>query len=103
MNEEMKNYEELEEVETDVTVEIVDETEVEPEESGTGIGGYIALGLLALAGVAVYAFHKTKAKREARTIRNLEKKGYVVYTIDEVSDCRECAEDEDSCDKEDVE
>lgn len=76
MNEEMMTM--VEELEENETTEL--EVCEEPVETGNGIVGKIVVGaIVAGAGVGALIWHKTKAKREARAIRNLEKKGYVIY------------------------
>lgn len=76
MNEEMMTM--VEEIENNEATEL--EVYEEPVQSGNGIVGKIAVGVgLAVAGAAAFVWHKTKDKREAKTIRKLEKKGYVIY------------------------
>lgn len=78
MNEEMMVM--AEEIENNEVTELVPaEYHEEPETTGNGIVGKIAVGVgLAVAGAAAFVWHKTKDKREAKTIRKLEKKGYVI-------------------------
>lgn len=78
MNEEIRNYEENEIAE----VEVYDE----PETSGNGGLGFILGGLAVVAGVTAVALHKTKAKREAKRIEKLRKKGYVILTPEEADE-----------------
>lgn len=76
MNEEMMTV--VEEIENDEVKEV--EVCEEPVETGNGIVGKIVVGaIVAGAGVGALIWHKTKAKREERAIRKLEKKGYVIY------------------------
>lgn len=75
MNEEMMTM--VEEIENnEVTdVEVYEET----SKSGNGIVGKIAIGVVgAVVGAGALIYYKTKDKREERTIRKLEKKGYVI-------------------------
>lgn len=55
----------------------------EPEASGNGVVGKIVTTLV-VGGLGAFAWVKTKGKREKRAIRNLEKKGYIVMSPDEV-------------------
>lgn len=76
MNEEMMTM--VEEIENNEATEL--EVYEESAKSGNGIAGKIAIGVVAAAaGVGALVWHKTKAKREERAIRKLEKKGYVIY------------------------
>lgn len=76
MNEEMITM--VEEIENNEVTDV--EVYEEPTKSGNDIVGKIAVGAVAVgAGVAALVWHKTKAKREERAIRKLEKKGYVIY------------------------
>lgn len=51
----------------------------EPVETGNGVVGKIAIGAVAaVVGAGAFIYYKTKDKREQRTIRKLEKKGYVI-------------------------
>jgi hypothetical protein len=52
----------------------------EPVKTGNGvIVKEIAIGAVAaVVGVGAFIYYKTKDKREQRTIRKLEKKGYVI-------------------------
>lgn len=83
MNEEMTNFEEMENTEVST---INDDFET----SGGGIAGKIVVGTLAVAavgaGAALLCKNKVKTKIEERRIKKLEKKGYVVYKPDEVVD-----------------
>ena len=75
MNEELMVM--VEELENNEATEV--EINEEPIETGNGVVGKIAIGIgLAVAGAGAFVWHKTKAKREERTIRKLEKKGYVI-------------------------
>lgn len=91
MNENMKNFEELEVTE----VEIIEE---DPETSGNGVVAKVVTTLV-VGGLGAFAWVKTKGKREARTIRNLEKKGYVVMKPEDF----EATEEADSKDMDDAE
>lgn len=91
MNENMKNFEELEVTE----VEIIEE---DPETSGNGVVAKVVTTLV-VGGLGALAWVKTKGKREARTIRNLEKKGYVVMKPEDF----EATEEADSKDMDDAE
>lgn len=75
MNEEMMNNEVATENFEDVEVFKVIE---EPKESENGGIALLAAGAAVVVAGAVAVWHFTKAKREERTIRNLEKKGYKV-------------------------
>lgn len=58
------------------------------ESTGPSVGGVIG-GIAAVAAVAggiAFYLHKTKAKREAKKIEKLRKKGYVILTPEEVAD-----------------
>ena len=80
MNEELKVMEEIETYEE--TNMIPAEYNEESESTGNGVVGKIAIGIgLAVAGAGAFVWHKTKAKREERTIRKLEKKGYVISKV----------------------
>lgn len=70
MIEEIKNFEEIEN--TDMV-----ENDEEPETSGKGIVGKLAIGALVVGGAAALIY-KNKHKLEERKIRKLEKKGYIV-------------------------
>lgn len=86
-NEETRNYEENENI---GEVEVYNE----PVSSNGGIIGKIAIGALAVgAGVAAFIY-KTKDKREARRIKKLEEKGYII-TKPHVIDEKELVSDED--------
>lgn len=75
MNEELMVM--AEELENNEATEV--EINEEPIETGNGIVGKIAVGVVAaVVGAGAFAWYKTKAKREERTIRKLEKKGYVI-------------------------
>lgn len=91
MNEELKVMEEIETYEA--TEMVPAEYNEEPESTGNGIVGKIAIGVgLAVAGAGAFVWHKTKAKREERTIRKLEKKGYVISKVVAESDAVEESE-----------
>lgn len=76
MNEEMMTM--VEEIENNEAAEL--EVYEEPVKTGNGIAGKLAVGIgIAVAGATAFVWHKTKAKREQRAIRKLEKKGYVIY------------------------
>lgn len=78
MNEEMMTM--VEEIENNEVTDV--EVYEEPAKSGNGIVGKIVVGTaVAVAGVGALVWHKTKAKREERTIRKLEKKGYVISKV----------------------
>ena len=94
MNEEIMTVVENEEVEAVV----VDE---EPEKSGKGFAGVVIAGLAIAGGAVAYAWHKTKGKREdkreARAIRKLEAKGYVISkaeAYEEIADVSEEIEED---------
>ena len=70
MTEEIMNFEEIE------NTELV-EIDEEPETSGKGIVGKLAIGALIVGGAAALIY-KNKHKFEERKIRKLEKKGYLV-------------------------
>ena len=54
----------------------------EPVEAGNGIVSKIAIGAVAaVVGAGAFIYYKTKDKREQRTIRKLEKKGYVISKV----------------------
>lgn len=58
------------------------------ENTGSSAGGILKVAAVAVAvagGVAIY-LHKTKAKREAKKIEKLKKKGYVILTPEEVAE-----------------
>ena len=77
MNEELKVMEEIENNEVAMT-----EYYEEPENTGNGIVGKIAIGAVAaVVGAGAFIYYKTKDKREERTIRKLEKKGYVISKV----------------------
>lgn len=80
MNEELKVMEEIETYETTDMVPV--EYNEESESTGNGIVGKIAIGVVAAAaGAGAFVWYKTKAKREERAIRKLEKKGYVISKV----------------------
>lgn len=91
MSEELKNIEEMETENNEVTV-----YDLEPTESSSGISGGLVVGgiaLLAAGGYALYRKFKPadeEAKAEKKRLKNekkikeLEKDGYVVYRADEV-------------------
>lgn len=84
-----------EEVVTEVT-ENDDETR-----SGNGIVGKLVGGLI-ITGLAVGAaklWKKTAPRREARTIKKLEKKGYVISKPEDDEECVYDAEFEDVTEK----
>lgn len=87
MNEEIRTFEEIENTE-------VAEVNVEPETSGNGILGIIVGGLVVAAGTTAVVLHKTKAKREAKKIEKLRKKGYMILAPDEVEDLETVSEDD---------
>lgn len=87
MNEEMKTFEEIENTE-------VIEVNAEPETSGNGILGFVVGGLVVVAGATAVALHKTKAKREAKKIEKLRKKGYVILTPEEAEELETVSEDD---------
>lgn len=77
MNEELKVMEEIENNEVNDA-----EYHEEPVNTGNGVVGKVVFGVVAAAaGVTALVLHKTKDKREQRTIRNLEKKGYVISKV----------------------
>lgn len=77
MEENIMTYEEIE------NTEVVGNYE-EPEETGKGgLGAVVLIGGLVIGGV-VAAAHFTKKKREAWTIKRLEKKGYVIQKPEEI-------------------
>lgn len=69
--------------------------------SGSGIVGKLVGGLIVagLAAGAVKLWKKTAPKREAKAIKKLEKKGYVIYKTEEDEDCVCEAEFEDVTEK----
>ena len=89
MNEENKNLEVIEDEEVEVT-------EMEPETSGNGVLGKLALGAAIVAAGSVILLRKTKAKREEFKIRQLEKKGYIITRPDEVEDAEVVSGDDDA-------
>lgn len=88
MNEELKVMEEQTNYEAEA------EYYEEPETTGNGIVGKIAIGAVAaVVGAGAFVYYKTKDKREQRTIRKLEKKGYVISKqIDEVEESEPVSE-----------
>lgn len=92
MNEELKVMEEIENNEA-MEAEYHDE----PVNTGNGGVGKIVFGVVAAAaGVGALVWHKTKDKREERTIRKLEKKGYVISkTVAEQTDESEPVSEQD--------
>lgn len=84
--EEIRAFEEIE------NTEVVEVNE-EPETSGNGILGLIAGGLV-VAGATAVVLHKTKAKREAKKIEKLRKKGYVITSPEEADEIEVYSEDE---------
>lgn len=85
--EEIRAFEEIE------NTEVVEVNE-EPETSGNGILGLIAGGLVVAAGATAVVLHKTKAKREAKKIEKLRKKGYVIISPEEADEVEVYSEDE---------
>lgn len=85
--EEIRAFEEIE------NTEVVEVNE-EPETSGNGILGLIAGGLVVAAGATAIVLHKTKAKREAKKIEKLRKKGYVIVSPEEIEEIEDVSEDE---------
>lgn len=79
MNEELKVMEEIETYETAEMVPV--EYNEESESTGNGIVGKIAIVGTAVACAGAFVWYKTKAKREERAIRKLEKKGYVISKV----------------------
>lgn len=74
MNDEMmKTYEENEN--TAISAEVHDEP---IEETGNGILGKVIIGLGIAVAATAAVLYKTKDKREAKQIKKLEKKGYVI-------------------------
>ena len=69
--------------------------------SGSGIVGKLIGGLIVagLAAGAVKLWKKTAPKREAKAIKKLEKKGYVIYKTEEDENCVCEAEFEDVTEK----
>lgn len=72
----------------------------EENEGGSSIGKKILGGAIVagLIGGAVLLWHKTKGRREAKKIRDLEKAGYIVIKDEETS--AECKSDDASDDSE---
>lgn len=71
--------------------EIVDTYE-ETEESGHGALGALVAGAVIVGGATAGILYKTRAKREAKRIEKLRKKGYVICNPEDVdtdseSDC----------------
>lgn len=89
MNEEMKTFEEIENTEEVVIYE-------DPETSNGGCFGKLLLAAVAVGTTVAVVLHKTKDKREAKKIEKLRKKGYVIYTPDEVVDEEGQASNEDA-------
>lgn len=87
MNEEMTT---MEEIEVNEEVAVYDE----PDTSGSGCIGKLVVGGLAIGAAVALWFHKTKDKREAKKIKKLEKKGYVIYAPGEISCDSESVSDE---------
>ena len=85
--EEIRAFEEIE------NTEVVEVNE-EPETSGNGILGIIAGGLVVVAGATAVVLHKTKAKREAKKIEKLRKKGYIIISPEEVDEIEAVSEDD---------
>ena len=85
MNEEIRNYEENEITEVEVYEE--------PETSGNGALGVILGGLAIAAGATAVVLHKTKAKREAKRIEKLRKKGYVIISPEEAAELKADVDD----------
>lgn len=81
MNEEMILQETTEELNTEV-----ENTHVDSENSGGGILGKVVLGLVAGAVAVGVAVWKNKDKLEARRIKKLEKKGYIITKPSDTGD-----------------
>lgn len=84
MNDEMITMEknENEAVETEQVIEVTETS------SGSGLGK-VLLAVGSVAAVGAVLWHKTKDKREARQIKKLEKKGYVICHTDDVIETEE--------------
>lgn len=87
MNEKIRNYEENE------IIDLVPCEDEEPETSGNGVLGFVLGGLAVAAGATALVLHKTKSKREAKRIKKLEAKGYVVLRPEE-ADALEAVSDD---------
>ena len=91
MNEEMITMEKIENeaVEAEQTIEVTETS------SGSGLGkALLIVGTVVTAGAVLW--HKTKDKREARQIKKLEKKGYVICHSDDVVEAEESDVDGDT-------
>ena len=88
MNEELKVMEEQ------TNYEAAAEYNEESIETGNGIVGKVAIAAVtAVVGAGAFLYYMTKDKREQRTIRKLEKKGYVISKqIDEVEESEPVSE-----------